>query len=226
MLKIAGTVERTDIVSVDTDKVVIFIANTKGPVPEFVDSTIGWNRLPVLDGYLKMFNDANDTVEVITEERNGEEAPTEIALKGADGNTANFRFMPASIIDAQLGNIEYLGSEDYDVSIVPTQKNLKDLTAINGILGQYESMFIPKVEDGALYFHVGDAGADRSKIKIADVAGGTITRDFSWPLDVILKILRLGDGSNVSLNINNQGVLKIVVDSGIGEYKYYLPAQG
>lgn len=226
MVKITGSIEKTDIVSVDTDKVVIFIANTKTPVPEFVDATIGWNRLPVLDGYLKMFDDAEDTVEVVTEERNGEDAPTEIALKGADGNTANFRFMPASIIDAQLGNIEYLGSEDYEVSIVPTQKNLKDLTAINGILGQYESMFTPKVEDGALYFHVGDTGGDRSKIKVADVAGGELTREFNWPLDVVLKILRLGDGSNVSLNIMNQGVLKITVDSGISEYKYYLPAQG
>ena len=226
MLKISGTIEQTDIVSVDTDKVVIFIANTKTPVPEFVDATIGWNRLPVLDGYLKMFSEANDTVEVVTEERNGEDAPTEIALKGEDGNTANFRLMPASIIDAQLGNIEYVGAEDYDVSIVPTQKNLKDLTAINSILGQYESMFTPKVEDGALYFHVGDQGGDRSKIKVSDVAGGELTREFNWPLDVVLKILRLGDGSNVALQIMNQGVLKITVDSGISEYKYYLPAQG
>jgi len=226
MLKITGDATQTKLVTVDVDKTVIFIANTKNPVPEFVDATIGWNRLPVLDGYLKFFDGDNDVIKVVKEERNGEEAPTEVEFSNEDGSTGNFRFMPASIVEAQLGDIDYTGGDNFDIEIIPTAKNVKDLGNMFSILGSFENMFTPKVENGKLFFHIGQLGGDRSKVLINDAPGGELDRDFSWNLDVVLKILRLGDKANIKMCFNKHGVLKISVDSGIGEYKYYLPAQG
>jgi len=226
MLKISGDATETKLVTVDVDQTVIFIAKTLNPVPEFVDATIGWNRLQILDGNLKIYDGENDTVSIVNEERNGVDTPTEVAFKSEYGNTSNFRFMPASIVEAHLGGIEYAGSDDFDITITPTDRNLKDLTAIFSVLGSFENSFVPKVDDGKLYFHIGDEGSDRSKVLINEAPGGELDRDFVWNLDVVLKILRLGDKANIEMCFSKQGILKITVNSGIGEYNYYLPAQG
>ena len=111
---------------------------------------------------MKIYDGENDTVSIVNEERNGVETPTEVAFKSEYGNTSNFRFMPASIVEAHLGGIEYAGSDDFDITITPTDRNLKDLTAIFSVLGAFENSFVPKVEDGKLYL-IGDEGSDRSK---------------------------------------------------------------
>ena len=54
---------------------------------------------------------------------------------------------------------------------------------------------------------------------------GSITGDWKWPLDIVLKILRLSDTGNCVLSINDQGLLQIVVDSGMAKYTYLLPAR-
>ena len=54
---------------------------------------------------------------------------------------------------------------------------------------------------------------------------GSITKDWRWPLDIVLKILRLSDSGNCVMSINDQGLLQIIVDSGIGKYTYLLPAR-
>ena len=82
-----------------------------------------------------------------------------------------------------------------------------------------------KTENGALYFHVGGDASDRTKSLIDNNVEGDLTSEWNWPLDIVLKILRLGDNSNLVLSINNQGLLQIKVDSGLGIYTYLLPAR-
>ena len=80
MVKITGTLDKTEIETVDADKTVIFKGETHNAVPDFVDSTIGLSRMGVLQGYLQYpgFDDENAKQEVankeqlITELRNGE----------------------------------------------------------------------------------------------------------------------------------------------------------
>jgi hypothetical protein len=85
---------------------------------------------------------------------------------------------------------------------------------------------MPKTEGNKLFFHIGDGVSDRTKILIAEGVDGETKNEFRWPLDIVLKILRLGDNANVVLSINNKGLLQIKVDSGISEYTYLLPAKG
>ena len=227
MVKISGTGSSTEVETVDADKTVIFKGSMVNPVADFVDSTVGLSRMNVLDGYLKYpgFDSDVATVQVIKQSRNGVDVPTEVAFVDENGTDAHYRFMLADVVNAQLKEIKFKGA-DFDLSIVPSQKNLKDLAYFNGVLSAFESTFSPRTEDGKLYFYIGDAGGDRTKILINDAPNGQITHEFKWPLDVVLKILRLGDSAGIVMSINTKGLLQIKVSSGIGEYTYLLPAKG
>lgn len=225
MVKITGTTSETIVETVDPEKTVIFKGSTINPVADFAGNTIGLSRMSVLDGFLKVFDSEDDTVKVATQERNGNTVPTEVDFGRTDGTNANYRFMLADVINQQLKEIKFKGA-DYDINIVPSQKNLKDLTQFNSILGAFESTFSPRTEDGKLYFYIGDNGGDRTKILVSEAPGGTLTHEFKWPLDIVLKILRLGDNANIVMSFNAKGLLQIKIDSGIGEYTYLLPAKG
>jgi hypothetical protein len=226
MVKIKGTAETTEIETVDADKTVILKGVMNNPVVDFVDSTVGLSRMGVLKGYLQYpdFDDDAAKVAVKTQDRNGETVPTEVEFVSANGTDAHYRFMLADVINQQLKDIKFKGAE-FEVNIVPTQKMMKDLTYFNTVLAAYEANFSPKTDNGALYFHVGDGGSDRTKILIDNNVEGEITTDWKWPLDVVLKILRLGDNSTVVMSFNNQGLLQLKVDSGMGVYTYLLPAR-
>ena len=227
MVKITGDLEKTEIQTADPDKTVIFQGKTVNPVPDFVDSTIGLPNMSVLNGYLNYpgFDSADAEIKVITQERNEETVPVEIAFKSVDGNDANYRFMLADVINQQMKDIKFKGAE-FDVNIVPTAKNLKDLNYFNGILGSFEAEFSPKTNGTDLTFHIGDGVSNRAKVHVNGNIDGTIKRDWKWPLDIVLKILRLGDNANVVMSINDQGLMQIKVLSGLGEYTYLLPAKG
>jgi len=226
MVKITGEVDKTTVETVDADKTVIFKGETHNPVPDFVDSTVGLSRMGVLQGYLQYpgFDDEDATIKVVTQERNGEEVPVEVSFVSKEGNDANYRFMLADVINQQLKSIKFKGAE-FDVNIVPTKKNLSDLAYFNSVLGTYEANFSPKTDGTELYFHIGDGVSDRTKILISNDIDGTITKDWRWPLDIVLRILRLSDSSNVVMSINDEGLLQIIVDSGIAKYTYLLPAK-
>jgi len=226
MVKITGEVDKTVVETVDADKTVIFKGETHNPVPDFVDSTVGLSRMGVLQGYLQYpgFDDEDATVKVVTQDRNGDEVPVEVSFVSKEGNDANYRFMLADVINQQLKSIKFKGAE-FDVNIVPTKKNLSDLSYFNSVLGTYEANFSPKTDGTELYFHIGDGVSDRTKILISNDIDGSITKDWRWPLDIVLKILRLSDSSNVVMSINDEGLLQIIVDSGIAKYTYLLPAK-
>jgi len=226
MVKITGDLEKTVIETVDADKTVIFKGETLNPVPDFVDSTVGLSRMGVLQGYLSYpsFDSDDATVQVKFQERNGSNVPVEVEFNSDEGTDANYRFMLADVINQQLKSIKFKGAE-FDINIVPTAKNLKDLGYFNTILSSYEAMFSPSTDGTELYFNIGDGISDRAKVLVSGSIEGVISKDWKWPLDVVLRILRLGNSGNCVLSINDQGLLQIKVDSGLGVYTYLLPAK-
>lgn len=227
MVKIVGNDEETLIETVDPEKSVIFKGKTHNPVPDFVGNTVGLSRMGVLDGYLKYpgFADDTATIEVMRQERNGDDVITEVSFTDEAGTKANYRFMLAEVVEQQIKEIKFKGASA-DISIVPTQKNLKDLGYFNGVLSQFESTFMPRTEDGKLYFYIGDNGGDRTKILVSEAPGGELKHEMKWPLDIVLKILRLGDGVNTVMEFDAKGLLHIKVRSDVAEYSYLLPAKG
>lgn len=225
-VKITGTDTETVIETVDEEKTVILKGVTNNPEPDFADATIGLRRMDVLSGFLGVFKEETDTVQVVNETRNGVDSPTEIEFVREDGTNANYRFMLADIINQQLKEIKFKGAT-YDIEFQPTTKNLQDLNVFERILGgaNGESFFSPRTEDGKLYFYVGDEGGDRTKILINDAPGGTLTHEFKWPLKIVLNILQL-PSAKTTISINGKGLLQIQIDSGMAEYTYLLPSKG
>ena len=223
MVKITGEVDSTSIETVDEQKTVIFKGTMNTPVPEFVDATFGLSRMGVLDGYLKYpgFSDDDAKVNVIKQTRNGEEVPCEVEFISPEGTDAHYRFMLPEIINQQLKEIKFKGAA-FDVELSPTAKNRSDLMYFNSVLSQFEGYFMPKTENGALYFYIGDNSGDRTKVLINNNVDGDINHDFKWPLDIVLKILRLGDNAMLSFA---KGLLQIKVISEFGEYTYLLPSK-
>jgi len=132
--------------------------------------------------------------------------------------------MLEDVINQQLKSIKFKGAE-FDINIIPSEKNLKDLQYFNNVLGAYEQYFSPKTDGTDLYFHIGDGVSDRTKILVNNDIDGSVTKDWRWPLDIVLKILNLSKTSNVVMSINDQGLLQIIVDSGLAKYTYLLPAK-
>ena len=52
---------------------------------------------------------------------------------------------------------------------------------------------------------------------------GSVTKGWAWPVDQVSKILSLG--GDTTFKVSDDGVAEIVVDSGLAEYHYLLPAQ-
>ena len=113
----------------------------------------------------------------------------------------------------------------WDVTIVPTQKNLKDLGYFNGVLGGFEPVFSPTTESGALYFNIGEGAGDKGKLPINNNVDGELSGNWKWEIDKALSILRLSDSANCTVSFSNAGAMQIVIDSGLGEYTYILPAK-
>ena len=224
MVKVTGTMEETEIETVDADKTVILKGKLKSPVADFVGNTVGLSRMGTLARFLEYpgFTEDTATVEVVTQKRNDEDVPAEVKFQDENGTEAHYRFMAAEIVNQQLKAINFKGAS-YDVEINPTAKMLKDLNFFSSAL-DLEDTFTPKTEGGNLYFLIGEAGSDRTKVKVAEAVTGDLTHDFQWPLAIVLKICRLSENANVTMSFNQKGLLQIVVDSGMGEYTYLLPA--
>lgn len=224
--RIQGTDAETLIETVDADRTVIMKGRLLSPASEFTNSVVGLSRMQVLSGYLNYpeFNEDGAQVSLITQERDGGNVPHEVEFRSVINNTANYRFMPPAVLEQAMSEIHFKGAE-FDINVVPTQKNIQDLTYFNSVLGSYEANFVPKTEDGKLFFYIGDNGGDRTRILIADGIEGEMTHEFRWPLAIVLKILKLGDDNNVVLSLNPKGLLQIKVHSGLGEYTYLFPTK-
>lgn len=226
MAKIRGDVSETNIETMDAEKTVLVKGRMHNPVADFVDQTVGLSRMSVLDSYLKYpgYEADEATVEVVTQERNGATVPVEVKFEDQHGSRAHYRFMLADVVNQQLKDIKFKGAEN-DVTVIPSDKNLRDLSYFGGALAGLEDKFTPRTEDGKLYFLIGDGASDRARVLVSDHVDSDITNDMSWSLGTVLKILKLGATADVVMGFNNKGLLKIVVNSGLGEYTYLLPAQ-
>lgn len=224
MVKVTGSMTETEIETVDADKTVILKGKLHNPVSDFVNATVGLSRMSTLARFLEYpgFTDDSATVEIVTQKRNDSEVPAEVKFQENNGTNAHYRFMAAEVVNQQLKAINFKGAT-YDVDINPSTKMIKDLNFFSSAL-DLEDTFTPKTENGDLYFLIGEAGSDRTKIKVAEAVTGSLTHDFQWPLAIVLKICRLAENANVTMSFNQKGLLQIVVDSGLGEYTYLLPA--
>jgi hypothetical protein len=227
MVKLTGTNTDVKLEAMDDDRTVVVNATLKNPI-DGLDGTIGLSRLGILSGYLNFapFAESSASVEIKTQKRaNGDEVPAEIKFDSGLGHVAHYRFMSAEIAEEQIKVPPFKGAT-WQVVITPTKSAMKDLSAMNSILGSFESTFSVRTNDDNLEFLIGSGASDRTTIVFAKDIQGELKHQWSWPLAQVLAILKLHESSaSCTMSFSDQGALQIEIDSGLGTYQYILPAR-
>ena len=224
LVKITGTNDETAIDSMAEDRSVILQGTFKNPQAGLV-GTFGMPQLNKLDIHLKCpeYKDkANITV--IKGNRNGAEIPVGIHFANEKGDFQNdYRFMNAEIINEKLKTIKFKGVK-WDVEIEPTVAGVQRFN-FQSVANTEHNTFVVRTEDGNLIFTFGDQASHGGEFTFATGVKGTLNKGWSWPVAQVLQILKLSDSAKVTLHFSNEGAMQVTVDSGVGVYRYIIPAQ-
>ena len=227
--KVTTDAEGTTIDAMDDERTVVLRGKLHQPVPEF-EGKFGLGRLGVLNGLLSYASEdssgnvQNSNVNVVTEERGGENVTTEINFSMDGGFDSSYRVIVSELVDAQIKTASFRGAS-WNVEIMPTQKAIKDLQYFAGILSSFDPLLTARTVGGNLMFYIGDSSTDKVELPFALNVEGELKTGWSFPLSTVLTILKLSDTSTMNMKISDQGAMMIMVDSGLGTYEYILPAK-
>lgn len=225
MVKIVGTATDAKIEAIDADKTVVVFGSMYQPITG-IDTTVGLSRIPVLKGCIDfpLFSCDSASTDIVTETRNSTIVPTDLKFASGSGHTANYRFMSEAMVNEQIKVPAFKGAL-WNITIEPEKKKIAELAYWQGTLGGFEKRFMVSVDNGTLYFNVGDGPTDKATLPFATNVTGTLRHQWSWPLSQVLGILKLSESaSTTSMKFSDSGALMIEIDSGIGKYSYILPA--
>ena len=222
LVKITGDDKETTIEGLAEDRSVILKGKFHKTVPEFI-GTFGMPNLDKLGIILKISEYASDAkISINTQERNGAEVPVGIHFENAGGDFQNdYRFMASEIVNDKLKSVT-MKDVKWSVEFTPTVASIQRLR-MQISANSDEGTFIAKTEDKNLVLHFGDASTHAGNFVFQHDVGGKLDRGWAWPVDQVSKILSLG--GDIDYKISDDGVTEITVDSGLGSYRYLLPAQ-
>jgi hypothetical protein len=229
-VKITGSGSETLVEAMDNDRTVIVKAKLLQAEP-LLQGEFGMSNLALIQGLVNypLYKAQDAKMSVKKRERNGKEVPEEIHFESADGKSKGaYRLMNSDLIPEQA---KFLGTT-WDVEVDPSTSKLKELQALAGLYGQFESFFMVKTvrnDDGSneLRFYIGDEGSSmhRAHLTVADDVEGNLGGDLHWPISQVLAILKLGAEENLKLQFSSRGALQITMTSASAEYKFILPAR-
>lgn len=222
MLKVTGDDNKTVINGLAEDRSVILQAEFHNPVPEFM-GTFGMPNLGTLNTILRIPEYAeNAKISIKTQERNGSEIPSGIHFENAAGDFQNdYRFMTAEMASEKVKSVT-MKNVNWNVEFSPTAASIQRL-AMQISANADETVFVAKTNNDHLEFSFGDPSTHAGSFVFQHDVGGSVKQGWAWPVEQISKILRLS--GDITYKISDDGVTEIAVDSGLGMYRYLLPAQ-
>ena len=222
IVKVNGDDAQTGIDSMAEDRSVIMQANTKNAQLE-MKGTFGMPNLNKLDIHLKCpeYKDGA-SIDVVRQDRNGEQIPTGIHFKNASGDFKNdYRFMNAEIINEKLKTVKFKGAS-WDVEVSPTMASVQRFK-MQATANAEETVFTVMTDSGDLKFKFGDASTHAGEFVFQPGITGQLKNEWAWPVAQVLAVLGLN--GDKTMRISDQGAMQISVDSGLATYDYILPAQ-
>jgi hypothetical protein len=222
LVKVSASDKETGIESMAEDRSVIVNAKTHTPV-ESLEGVFGMPNLNKLDIHLKCPEyKENFSIDIVTQERNGETIPTGLHFKNGAGDFQNdYRFMNSDIINEKLKTVKFKGAA-WAIEFVPTMASIQKLK-FQATAHTEETTFQVSTDNNNLVFSFGDASTHAGSFVFQAGVEGKLRQVWSWPVNQVMSILNLtGDKT---MRISDVGAMKITVDSGIAEYDYILPAQ-
>jgi len=222
LVKVSASEKEIAIESLAEDRSVILNAKSKETVEDF-EGVFGMPNLNKLDIILKCPEyKENFTINVVRQERNGEEIPTGLHFQNGAGDFENdYRFMNQDIINEKMKSVKFKGA-NWDIEFEPTMASIQRFKFQSAAHSE-EQTFQVTTKDGNLVFSFGDASTHAGNFVFQSGVSGKLKQSWSWPVTQVQSILNLtGDKT---MRIADAGALNITVDSGIAVYDYILPAQ-
>ena len=219
-VKVVGTGDSTTIEAVSEDKTVILKAAFKKTLPEFAH-TFGMPNLGKLNTILNIPEYAKDAKLTIKPRDDG--SPDGIHFENKDGDFKNdYRFMSANVIMEKIKSIRATRDFNWQIDITPTVASIQKMKFMISANSEHTT-FNTKTEGGKLKFLFGDHSSHGGNFVFQDGVSGTLTKSFNWPVKMVDGIFGLA--GDKTMKISDDGVVQIVVDSGIAVYTYMVLAQ-
>jgi hypothetical protein len=222
LVKVSASNAETGIESMAEDRSVIVNAKTHTPV-ESLEGVFGMPNLNKLDIHLKCPEyKENFSIDIVTQERNGETIPTGLHFKNGAGDFQNdYRFMNSDIINEKLKTVKFKGAA-WTIEFVPTMASIQKLK-FQATAHTEETTFQVSTDNNNLVFSFGDASTHAGSFVFQANVEGKLRQTWAWPVTQVQSILNLN--GDKTIRIADAGALQITVDSGLAEYEYILPAQ-
>ena len=222
LVKVSASDKETSIESMAEDRSVIVNAKTHAPI-DALEGVFGMPNLNKLDIHLKCPEyKENFSIDIVTQERNGETIPTGLHFKNGAGDFQNdYRFMNSDIINEKLKTVKFKGAS-WAIEFVPSMASIQKLK-FQASAHTEETTFQVSTDGSNLVFSFGDASTHAGSFVFQAGVDGKLRQTWSWPVNQVMSILNLtGDKT---MRISDVGAMQIAVDSGIAQYDYILPAQ-
>ena len=219
VVKVTSSPTETVIEALADDKSVIVRATTNDPITE-VTGVIGMPNLGKLNTILNIPEyKENATIKVT--EQNG--TPTGLHFENKAKDFKNdYRFMSKEIVEDRVKSViakrQFTWNVEFEPSLAAIQR-LKFQASANS----EELTFTVKTENNNLVLFFGDHSSHAGNFVFQTDITGKLLKSWSWPISTVLSILGLT--GNKKMQISDEGVAQITVDTGMATYKYLLPAQ-
>ena len=221
LIKVTGTDKETQINAIAEDKSVIVSGTLKTPVADFI-GTFGMPNLGKLKTILGFDDyDADAKISVTKVNKDGVDVPTTIHFETKTGDFVNdYRLMSKAIVEEKVKTVTFKGAA-WNVEFEPTIAGIQRLKK-QASANSEEEHFIMTTVNGDLKINFGDPSTHSGNFVFHPTVGGTLSKQWNWPVKVFLAIMDLpGDKT---IKVSDAGATEITVDSGMATYRYLLPA--
>jgi hypothetical protein len=222
LVKVTGDTDGTTVNGAAEDRSVIVEAKFRAPIAEFV-GTFGMPNLNKLKVVLNLQEYKEDAqINVVRQDRDGESQPTGLHFQNKAGDFKNdYRLMTSAIIAEKFKTPKFRGVT-WHVEFEPTVASIMRLK-MQASANEEELNFKVKLDGTELKFYFGDHSTHAGEFVFQSGVGGSLKRSWSYPVKQFISIMNL-TGDKV-VKFSDEGAAQIIVDSGIAEYNYILPAQ-
>lgn len=222
IVKVTGTDTETVVNSISTAKTVILEAKFATPVADFI-GTFGMPNLSKLKILLNL-PEYKDAVAITVGKRSDNNEPDSINFSNTAGDFKNsYRLMSSQIVNEQLKTAKFRSDAvTWNIEFEPTVAGILRLKMQQQANAE-SSAFQVQVENGNLKFYFGDHSTHAGNFVFHPGVSGTLKKTWYYPVTEFIAIMNLTGDKKI--RISDNGVAQVIVNSGIAEYNYLLPAQ-
>ena len=223
LVKITGDHKDTRLEAIASDKSVVVKARFLTQIPEFIGTSAspriaGLPNLGRLNVILNIPEYRENAVLTTTTRSTGE--LESIIFNNSQGDFTNtYRLMAAAVVNSLVPSVS-LRTPTWNLDFEPQNLNIQKFRYQVQALSD-SIHFQTFTKNGNLYFELGEVSSHQGNFVFSAVTS-TLAEKASWPVKQVLAILTLAGDKR--MRISDAGVMQIVVNSGVAEYEYLIPA--